>query len=56
MSEHTQDDPVPEGETAGEHLADQTVASEDTGARYRPDGTLESTPEDELLLAGDEED
>ena len=54
MSEHSTDDPVPQGETAGEHLADETLASDDTGARYRPDGTVESTPEDERLLAGDE--
>ncbi len=56
MSEHSTDDPVPEGDSAGAHLADETVESDETGARYRPDGTVESTPEDERLLAEDDDD
>lgn len=55
MSEHSLDDPSELHISPGEHDADDTVESDDTGARYRPDGTLESTPEDEILLAGDED-
>lgn len=56
MSEHSMDDPVGPDGPAGEHLADDTVESEETGARYRPDGALASTPEDERLLEEDEEE
>ena len=56
MSEHSLDDPSGLEVSPGEHEADDTVESEDTGARYHPDGTLASTPEDEILLAGDEDD
>ena len=50
MSEHSQDDPVEREGSAGEQLADATVESEETGTRYAPDGSPESTPEDEWLL------
>ena len=56
MSEHSVDDPVgPEG-SAGEHEADDTVTSEETGTRYRPDGTPAATPEDEERLLEEQED
>ena len=55
MSEHSLDDPNALEVAPDEHEADDTLESDDTGARYRPDGTLESTPEDEVLLAGDED-
>ena len=56
MSEHSVDDPVgPEG-PAGEHEADDTVTSDETGSRYRPDGSLASTPEDDERLLEEEED
>ncbi|HEX6149016.1 hypothetical protein [Nocardioides sp.] len=56
MSEHSQDDPGgPEG-TTGEHHADDTIESPDTGARYDEDGTVESTPEDERVLLEDDDE
>jgi hypothetical protein len=56
MSEHSVDDPVgPEG-SAGEHEADDTVTSEETGTRYRSDGTPAATPEDEERLLEEQED
>ena len=47
MSEHSTDDPIGEDLPASDYLADETVQSEETGTRYDPDGTTESTPEDE---------
>lgn len=47
MSEHSPDDPVGEDLPAGEYDADETEQSPETGTRYHPDGTPESTPEDE---------
>ena len=56
MSEHSQDDPgAPEGET-GEHRADDTVESPETGSRYEEDGDVALTPEDERLLSGEDDD
>ena len=57
MSEHSVDDPIggPEG-SAGEHEADDTITSDETGTRYRPDGTLASTPEDDERLLEEEEE
>jgi hypothetical protein len=55
MSEHSQDDPGgPEG-TTGEHHPDETVESDETGARYDEDGTVGSTPEDERVLEDDDD-
>ena len=50
------DDPVgePDG-AAGEHEADDTITSEETGTRYRADGSLAATPEDEERLLEEEE-
>jgi len=60
MSEHSMDDPVgadPAAGSAGEHLADDTVVSEETGARYRPDdGAVASTPEDDERLLEEQEE
>ena len=58
MSEHSMDDPVGAGGSgpAGEHEADDTVTSEETGTRYRPDGTPAATPEDEERLLEEQED
>jgi hypothetical protein len=56
MSEHSQDDPGgPEGEP-GEHHADDTVESPETGSRYEETGDVASTPEDERLLRGDDDE
>ncbi|WP_426245514.1 hypothetical protein [Nocardioides sp. LHG3406-4] len=46
-AEAGQDDPVADGLPAGEHVADETVTSPDTGSRYAPDGDTEWTLEDE---------
>lgn len=47
-TEATQDDTTADGLPAGEHLADDTVTSPDTGSRYAADGVTEATPEDEF--------
>ena len=55
MSEHSVDDPVDPDGSAGEHEADDTLVSDETGARYRPDGSVASTPEDDERLLEEEE-
>jgi hypothetical protein len=47
-TEATQDDATDDGLPVGEHLADDTVTSPDTGSRYAADGVTEATPEDEF--------
>lgn len=56
MSEHSVDDPIGAEGPAGDHLADDTVTSEETGTRYRPDGTPAATPEDDERLLEEEEE
>lgn len=51
---HGVDDPVGEDAVpAGDHRADESAVSEETGTRYASDGDPESTPEDEERFASE---